>query len=96
MEYTEITAEQVNIKFTCPICNKEISVLMNSKRLPSENTMAKRLIDMIGKGIVPHRCPDCNRRYNVEIFVKQSKYYADVIDITNRHRIQATFEEIEA
>lgn len=56
---------------------------MNSKQLPSENTMAKRLIDMIGEGVFPKRCQNCNRRYNVEVYVRQSKYFADVIDITN-------------
>lgn len=93
MNYKKITKSRVDIRFTCPKCNSDISISKLSSELPVENTMASRLIDMIGRETIPQRCPQCKRRYDIEIYVRQSEYYVETIDIVNRHRILTVFED---
>ena len=93
MPYKKISKSRVDIKFTCPICNHEIMITKSSSELPVENTMATRLIDMIGRETIPQRCPQCGQRYDVEIYVKKSEYYVETIDVVNRHRLYTLLEE---
>lgn len=91
--FKKISKEKVEIKFSCPRCNNEIKITKLTSELPVENSMAVRVIDMIGRDTIPQRCPQCGRRYDVEIYVKKSEYYVETIDIINRHRVSTLFEE---
>lgn len=93
MNYKKLVSEKVDIKFSCPICGKELSLVRSVQDLPLENTMADNILDMIGRGVFPKRCSQCNRKYNIQIYVRRAEYYAEAIDLINRHRIQASIEE---
>lgn len=93
MNYKKLASERVDVKFTCPICGQEIRMVRSVRDLPLENTMADNVLDMIGRGVFPQRCSRCNRRYDIQIYVRRAEYYAEAIDLINRHRIQASLEE---
>ena len=86
----------IKVIFNCPICGKEIETIITLDDLPDENHMTKLSIDKIGKKQIPFKCQNCNRKFTIKIFNKNTRYFIIVQDNINKHNIlSAIKEEIE-